>query len=201
MLAATSGFAALAAAGPAAAEAPTPTTKRRDGTTEIKRSGSQPSGKGPADSFTGALRIDPLFQAPDPARVRGASVTFEPGAHGMAYRSPGSDPDRHIRPGMGAGLRRPSRGNPPRRRGLVSAGREALARRDGDDAYRHSGGVGWQDRRLDGARQRRTIPTGLDADCAMKQRDAETQAWKKRTGSFSPRSRVHGVWQRSQSPA
>ena len=47
---------------------------------EIKRSGSQPSGKGSADYFTGAVRIDPLFEAPEPARVRGASVTFEPGA-------------------------------------------------------------------------------------------------------------------------
>jgi len=47
---------------------------------EIKRNGSQPSGKGPAEWFTGAVRIDPLFKAPDPARVSGASVTFEPGA-------------------------------------------------------------------------------------------------------------------------
>src|SRR5712672_2159343 len=47
---------------------------------DIKRSGSQPSGKGPADWFTGTVRIDPLFQAPDPARAVGASVTFEPGA-------------------------------------------------------------------------------------------------------------------------
>src|SRR3977135_888560 len=47
---------------------------------EIKRSGSQSSTKGPADWFTGAVRIDPLFEAPQPARVRGASVTFEPGA-------------------------------------------------------------------------------------------------------------------------
>jgi len=47
---------------------------------EIKRSGSQPSGKGPADWFTGTVRIDPLFQAKDPARAFGASVTFEPGA-------------------------------------------------------------------------------------------------------------------------
>ena len=36
---------------------------------DIKRSGSQPSGKGPAEYFTGTVRIDPLFQAPDPARV------------------------------------------------------------------------------------------------------------------------------------
>ena len=47
---------------------------------EIKRVGSQPSGKGPADWFTGTVRIDPLFDRADPARVSGASVTFEPGA-------------------------------------------------------------------------------------------------------------------------
>ena len=46
----------------------------------ITRSGSQPSGKGQAEYFTGAVRIDPLFQAPDPARVVGSIVTFEPGA-------------------------------------------------------------------------------------------------------------------------
>src|SRR6185312_5207584 len=45
---------------------------------EIKRIGSQPSSKGPADWFTGSVRIDPLFQAPGPALVAGASVTFEP---------------------------------------------------------------------------------------------------------------------------
>ena len=47
---------------------------------EIKRAGSQPSVKGSAEWFTGAVRIDPLFQAPDPALVSGGSVTFEPGA-------------------------------------------------------------------------------------------------------------------------
>ena len=47
---------------------------------EIKRSGSQPSGKGPVDYFTGAVRVDPLINAPAPARVLGVSVTFEPGA-------------------------------------------------------------------------------------------------------------------------
>jgi hypothetical protein len=49
---------------------------------EIKRSGSQPSAQGPAEYFTGRVRIDPLFQAPAPARGFGASVTFEPRAHG-----------------------------------------------------------------------------------------------------------------------
>lgn len=47
---------------------------------DITRSGSQPSGKGSAKWFSGTVRIDPLFQAPDPARAAGASVTFEPGA-------------------------------------------------------------------------------------------------------------------------
>src|SRR5580698_7277536 len=55
-------------------------TTRRRPTMEIKRSGAAPSGKGPADYFTGTVRIDPLFSPPPPARVVAASVTFEPGA-------------------------------------------------------------------------------------------------------------------------
>ena len=55
---------------------------------EIKRSGSQPSGKGPADWFTGTVRIDPLFQASAPARAFGASVTFEPGARTAWHTHP-----------------------------------------------------------------------------------------------------------------
>jgi quercetin dioxygenase-like cupin family protein len=55
---------------------------------DIKRSGSQPSGKGPAEYFTGNVRIDPLFEAPDPARARGASVTFEPGARSAWHTHP-----------------------------------------------------------------------------------------------------------------
>ncbi|RWO60398.1 cupin domain-containing protein [Mesorhizobium sp.] len=55
---------------------------------KITRVGSQPSGPGPADYFTGAVRIDPLFQAPDPARVGGASVTFEPGARTAWHTHP-----------------------------------------------------------------------------------------------------------------
>ncbi len=47
---------------------------------EIQRSGSVASGKGPADWFTGTVRIDPLFSAPDPARLTGGHDTFEPGA-------------------------------------------------------------------------------------------------------------------------
>jgi quercetin dioxygenase-like cupin family protein len=55
---------------------------------EIKRSGSQPSGKGPPDYFTGVVRVDPLFKAPDPARVAGACVTFEPGARTAWHTHP-----------------------------------------------------------------------------------------------------------------
>src|SRR5246500_308394 len=55
---------------------------------EIKRAGSQPSGKGPEDWFTGPVPIDPLFQAPDPAFVQGASVTFEPGARTAWHTHP-----------------------------------------------------------------------------------------------------------------
>jgi len=47
---------------------------------EIERCGSQASRTGPPDNFTGTVRIDPLFDAPEPRRVSGASVTFEPGA-------------------------------------------------------------------------------------------------------------------------
>jgi len=55
---------------------------------DIKRVGSQPSGHGPADWFTGTVRIDPLFAAPDPARVGGALVTFEPGARTAWHTHP-----------------------------------------------------------------------------------------------------------------
>jgi quercetin dioxygenase-like cupin family protein len=55
---------------------------------EIKRSGSQPSAKGPAEWFTGTVRIDPLFDAPAPARAAGASVTFEPGARTAWHTHP-----------------------------------------------------------------------------------------------------------------
>ena len=55
---------------------------------EIKRSGSQASGKGPADWFTGTVRVDPLHSAPDPARVATALVTFEPGARTAWHTHP-----------------------------------------------------------------------------------------------------------------
>jgi quercetin dioxygenase-like cupin family protein len=55
---------------------------------EIKRNGSQPSSKGPAEWFTGTVRIDPLFQANAPARASGANVTFEPAARTAWHTHP-----------------------------------------------------------------------------------------------------------------
>ena len=83
-IAATGGLVA-AVAGAAAQTVP---AARSNGTMEIKRSGSQPSRKGPAEYFTGAVRVDPLFQAGDPPRVSGGQVTFEPGARTVWHTHP-----------------------------------------------------------------------------------------------------------------
>src|SRR3954451_13675688 len=69
----------------ARAAAPPTTRKQR---MEIKRNGSQPSAKGPAEWFTGTVRIDPLFQANAPARAAGASVTVEHGARTAWHTHP-----------------------------------------------------------------------------------------------------------------
>lgn len=55
---------------------------------DILRAGSRPSAHGPADWFTGTVRIDPLFNPFDPARVQGAQVTFEPGARTAWHTHP-----------------------------------------------------------------------------------------------------------------
>ena len=152
---------------------------------EIKRSGSQPSGKGPADWFTGTVRIDPLFQAPDPARARRQRHIRAGRPDGLAHASARPDADRHGRLRLGAALGRADRGNPARRRGLVPARREALARRHadhGDDAHRHSGRARRQGGRLDGTGQRRTIPGliwRLNARFAKRNRAA--MRWRKAT--------------------
>jgi quercetin dioxygenase-like cupin family protein len=80
---ATTGLAVLAAG-----IQPSVPANARNGTMEITRSGSRPSGKGPAEYFTGSVRVDPLVQAPEPARVAGASVTFEPGARTAWHTHP-----------------------------------------------------------------------------------------------------------------
>jgi quercetin dioxygenase-like cupin family protein len=55
---------------------------------EIKKSGSQNPSKGSAEYFTGTVRINPLFEAPEPARVRGAMVTFDAGARTAWHKHP-----------------------------------------------------------------------------------------------------------------
>lgn len=66
---------------------------------EIKRTGTQPSTKGPADWFTGTVWIDPLFQPTESRRAAGVSVTFESGARTAWHPSARSDPHRHRRLG------------------------------------------------------------------------------------------------------
>jgi quercetin dioxygenase-like cupin family protein len=84
----TTGAAAFAIPAIFRAQADTPSIQRKELKMEIKRNGSQPSSKGPADWFTGTVRIDPLFQANAPARASGASVTFEPGARTAWHTHP-----------------------------------------------------------------------------------------------------------------
>ena len=67
---------------------------------KITRSGSQPSGKGPNDWFTGTVRIDPLFQASGPTRAVGNTVTFEPGARTAWHTHPAG---QHLIVTAGAG--------------------------------------------------------------------------------------------------
>ncbi len=55
---------------------------------DIKRAGSQPSGRGPGEYFTGMVRVDPLASPPEPARVAMALVTFEPGARTAWHTHP-----------------------------------------------------------------------------------------------------------------
>ena len=94
---------------------------------EIKRNDTRPSSKGPADYFTGTVHVEPLFQAPAPARVRGATSLSSRRPHRLAHAPARPDPDRYSRFRSGSAFGRSNRGNPPRGRGLVSARREALA--------------------------------------------------------------------------
>ena len=146
---------------------------------EIKRSGSQPSSRGSSDWFTGTVRVDPLFNAPAPARVTGASVTFEPGAR-TAWHTHPLGQTLIITAGLGRVQRE---GGPVEeiRSGdvvLVFAGRKALARRGanhGHDPHRGCGKSRRQDRRLDGAGHRRAIPRLTPSEGGQ---SAEAQTWK-----------------------
>ena len=82
------GTTALALPAMSCARVGAPSTKRQEFSMDIKRVGTQPSSKGPAEWFTGSVRMDPLFQANNPARAAGASVTFDPGARTAWHTHP-----------------------------------------------------------------------------------------------------------------
>ena len=89
---------------------------------DIKRNGSQPSGKGPAEYFTGTVRIDPLFRSTrSGTRARRQRHVRARRPHRVAYPSARADADRHVRLRLGAERGRSNRGNSSRRRGLVPA--------------------------------------------------------------------------------
>ena len=69
-------------------DAPTVAPSGDSQTITITRAGSQPSGKGPAENFTGSVRVDYLFQVREPSRTSGAFVTFEPGARTAWHTHP-----------------------------------------------------------------------------------------------------------------
>ena len=87
IIGATGGLASLAA-GTAAAQTPAPAPQTRIGTMQITRSGSNPSRIAPTEYFTGAVRVDMLFQPIDPSRTSGGHVTFEPGARTAWHTHP-----------------------------------------------------------------------------------------------------------------
>ncbi len=133
---------------------------------DIKRSGSQPSGTGPADYFTGAVRIDPLASPPEPARVVMALVTFEPGARTAWHTHP-----------LGQTLIVTAGCGRVQREGgaieAISAGDVVWfppgekhwhgCADDGDEPYRRAGKARRRDGRLAGEGQRCAVRPGLRA--------------------------------------
>ena len=119
----------------------------------ITRAGEQASIAGPAEYFTGRARIDPVWPADQNINASGGLVTFEPRAFGLAHPSRGPAPGGHLGRGTHPGMGQAHTGNPPRRRGLVPARCQALARRrpgHGDDPpVRRRQGGGRQERELD----------------------------------------------------
>ena len=82
---------------------------------ELKRSGSQPSGKGPAEWFTGTVRIDPLFTAPDPARANGGACHLRAWSPDrLAHASARANADRHVRVWLRSAGGRTDRDHPGR---------------------------------------------------------------------------------------
>jgi hypothetical protein len=152
----------LAAAHSGSAQAQAPAGDAQ--TLKITRAGSQPSAKGSAEYFTGTVRVDPMFPATAPSRVSGGHVTFEPGARSAWHTHPVGQ-TLIITSGLGCVQQWGAEaGGQGRGRGLVPAGSEALARRlgvYGHDPHRDPGSCRWQERRLAGAGQRRTVSRRL----------------------------------------
>ena len=106
---------------------------------DIKRNGSRPSTQAPEAYFSGAVRVEPVFQVGDPVRFNGGSVTFEPGARTAWHTHPLG---QTLIITAGLGWVRTDRRSPAGRRGVVPTQREALARRNADhghDAHRGAG--------------------------------------------------------------
>src|ERR1017187_9950797 len=166
---------------------------------EIQRSGSQPSGKGPEEYFTGTVRIDPLFHPPAPARAFGASVTFEPGAR-TAWHTHPLGQTLIVTAGCGRVQRWGGPAEEIRPGDVIwfSPGVEALAWRRTyrrDDPYRHCGGAGRQECRLDGTGQRRTIQ-GLNKGLEGKQQEHKLCTQRRLT----PLRVQHRRWHRPRFP-
>ena len=128
---------------------------------DINRSGSQASGKGPGDWFTGTVRIDPLFQAIAPARAAGNAVTFEPGAR-TAWHTHPLGQTLIVTAGCGRVQREGGPVEDIRPGDVVrfEPGEKHWHGRGTDhrhDPHRHPGSAGRQGRRLDGARRRRAV--------------------------------------------
>jgi quercetin dioxygenase-like cupin family protein len=146
--------------------------RKRRSAMKITRSGAQPSAKGPAEFFTGTVRVDPLFQAADPARVSGSSVAFEPGARTAWHTHP-----------LGQTL-------------IVTAGCGRVQRWGGPIADIRPGYVVWippGERHWHGA-----APTTAMTHLAIQKRDAEKRvvAWMEKVGD----ERDHAVPLASPTP-
>ncbi|MDB5147783.1 MAG: Cupin domain protein [Mucilaginibacter sp.] len=113
---------------------------------EIKRNGSQASGKGPAEYFTGSVRIDPLMSPPEPSRVTMALVTFEPGARTAWHTHPFGQ-TLIVTAGAGWVQREgDTRQNVYQGRSLLLPERKTLAwryRYYRHEPYRYPGKIGW----------------------------------------------------------
>ena len=135
---------------------------------QLKRAGTLPSQKGPAEYFTGVVRIDPLNAPPLPSRVACAAVTFEPGAR-TAWHTHPLGQTLIVTAGCGWAQ---CKGeaiveiHPRWRRGLVPAWPQALARshpNHGYDPYRRAGSARRKKRRVDGEGDRRGLSRGSGA--------------------------------------